>query len=236
MAKNITIYLPLPLKDLEALIEGFKEDFDGFLDESFTSDELTAFEKLIDELAALYVQPILHELTFDDFYADPSREDEQRSFFGSCRSSLLLENLPFLETNPFQVTYLRMLLDLFPEALVDQGGVSELTDKQSFLESLKKYKSIDLYQAPAVEKKPIEVRTTKPVDPIDFLILDVYKEFDRLDGKDLDASDLSLKVRRIYQVMKDQKMDSTQLLKAIGLNPKDFDDGLERLKFWLRKH
>lgn len=235
MVKNLYIYLRLPLADLEALIESFKEDFDNLLNDTFSDHELQMFEKKIDEIAAVYTQPILTELSFDDFYADPETEAEQRSFFESCKSSISIENIPFLESNPFQVNYLRKLLNLFPQALVDKGGVSELAFKDSFLKEIQSFKDIDSIM-PEPEKKPLEVKTTKPVDPIDFLILDVYKEFDRLEGKVLDSTDLSVKVQKIYSVMKDHKMDSTQLLRAIGLNPKDFDDGLERLKFWLRKH
>jgi hypothetical protein len=75
-----------------------------------------------------------------------------------------------------------------------------------------------------------------PVDPIDFLILDVYKEFDRLKSTSVPFEELSEKVFSIYAVMRHERIeDGSELLKRVGLNAKDLDDGLERLKFWLRK-
>lgn len=234
MSKSLTIYSRLSLRELEGIVQNFKEEFDHLLNDTFSEAELVSFEKKIDDIAAIFTQPILSDLTFDDFYPDPKKEESQRIFFNECRSSILLENLPFLESNPFQVTYLRKLLNLFSEALIDKGGVSELQFKGDFLLEIAPLKDIDTIVPP--EEKKIERKTHLPVDPIDFLILDVYKEIDRLKGTDVDISELSHKVQKVYLVMKEQRLDSTQLIKAIGLNPKDFDDGLERLKFWLRKY
>jgi hypothetical protein len=67
------------------------------------------------------------------------------------------------------------------------------------------------------------------------LIQDVYKEFDRLKNKNLDQNELSEKVQKIFLIMRNEKLDSEELFRKTGLGAKDFDDGLERLKFWLRK-
>jgi hypothetical protein len=233
MSQNHYFYTTYSHRELEEVIESFKEDFDVFLNDMFSDEELIQYEKWIDGLSAVYVQPLLSELSFDDFYADSEREDEQRSFFTRVKSSLGLENIPFLDSNPIQVTYLLKLLDLFPELLIDRGGVIELQFKSDYLKDILKYKTIDSLVKPI--EKPLEVKTTRPVDPIDFLILDVYKELSRLDGSSLTPGDLSPKVQKIYQVMTGEKLDSTQLLRKVGLNAKDFDDGLERLKFWLKK-
>jgi hypothetical protein len=233
MSQSIYLYTTLPVHQLEVIIESHKEDFDNMLNDTFSDEEMLHYEKIIDSIAAVYVQPILSELSFDDFYADSKVENEQRIFFGKCRSSISLENLPFLESNPVQITYLRKLLGLFEEVLIDKGGVHELRFKDDYLNEIQKFKSMDSLIKPV--STPIEIKTTKPVDPIDFLILDVYKEFERLKNHDFSIEDLSPKVQKIFHVMKSEKLDSTGLLRKIGLNPKDFDDGLERLKFWLRK-
>lgn len=89
------------------------------------------------------------------------------------------------------------------------------------------------------QDKPIprEIKTSAPVNPIDFLILDVYQELDRVkrEEKDLAMSEQSEKLQKIYAAMKEDKLDADSLLKKSGLIPKDFGDNLERLKFFLRK-
>jgi hypothetical protein len=234
MANTHYFYTRMSLKELESVVLSFQKEFDNLLEDTFTEDELTQFEAKIDAIAAIYAQPILSELTFDDLYADPKNAVAQKSFFEACRSSVSLENLPYLEGNPFQVTYIIQLLRKFSEVLVDKGGVFELVFKEQYLNDLKKFNTIDSLMALPVQKQT-QVITSKPVDPIDFLILDVYKELSRLESKELGAAELSPKVQKILEVMRADQLNADQLLRKTGLNAKDFDDGLERLKFWLKK-
>ena len=124
--------------------------------------------------------------------------------------------------------------------LIDRGGVKEVSFKQGYLDDLKRFKSIDSMISSPLEK-PLEIKTSKPVHPIDFLILDVYREMERLKvSKEIDTAieqleEVSEKAQKIFHVMMKEKLDSSALLRMTGLNPKDFDDNLERLKFWLRK-
>lgn len=235
MSGSITLFTLLNVSTLEKVVESFQEEFDVLLEDCFNDDELKVFEKSIDSISAIYVQPILSELSFDDFYYYPELEQKQRFFFESSKSSILLENLPYFETNPFQVTYLLELLKKFDEVLVDKGGVNELMFKEDFVGELKKFKSMDQI-APSISPSKIEVKTSAPVEPIDFLIRDVYLEIERTRAATLPLEDLSPKVQKIYHVMKESKLDATDLLKASGLIAKDFDDNLERLKFWLKKN
>lgn len=216
-------------------MEAFKEEFDHLLNDSFTDFELEHFEKQIDSIAAVYVQPVIADLSFDDFYADPVFENDQRMFFERCKSTIVLENLPYLESNSFQVSYLKMLLSKFDDVLIDRGGVSELCFKDQFLKDLSGMKTIDGLLKPI--EKVVEVKTpSKPVDPIDFLIADVYKELNRLKGVPVNPEGLPPKILKIFAVMEAEfKLGADALLRKTSLNPKDLDDGLERLKFWLRK-
>jgi hypothetical protein len=238
MSRSHYFYFSLTVPELEQVVEAYQAEFDALLEECFSENDLLAFEKMIDAIAAVYVQPILSELSFDDFYADPNCEEEQRSFFLSARSSICLEQLPYFESNPFQVTYLTDLLTYFSECLVDRGGVQELVFKKQYVEELSKFKDINLLIPKSKEVRP-EVKTNKPIDPIDFLIFDVYKEIDRLktSGKfdTLNVDEQSEKFKKIFLVMGSEKADASSLLRKTGLNAKDFDDTLERLKFWLRK-
>ncbi|WP_408095789.1 hypothetical protein ACJVC5_12155 [Peredibacter sp. HCB2-198] len=234
MSRALNLYFRLSVKELERVIEDYQAEFDQALEDTFSDDELLKYEPMIDAIAAIYVQPISNELSFDDFYGDPAQEEKQRLFFESCRSSIVLENLPYFESNPIQVTYLTDLLWSFEEVLIDPGGVSNLMFRKDYLEELKRYKPMDSLLADKPEKV-IETKTSVPVSPIDFLVLDVYKELDRLRGFAVPVDDLGEKPRRIYEAMKNEKLDSTGLFKKSGLIPKDFDDGLERLKFFLRK-
>lgn len=238
MSRSHYFYFKLSVKDLESLVSAYQAEFDLLLEDCFTDEELTMYEKMIDAIAAVYVQPILTEMSFDDFYADERNEEAQRAFFLAARSSICLENLPYFESNPFQVTYLKALLSRFPEVLVDRGGVNELVFKDDYLSELAKYKDIDSL-IPEVQIPRPEIKTSKPVDPIDFFIFDVYKEIDRLRLQEkiqsIDLEGQSEKLKKIFFVMSAEKLDSSALLRKTGLNAKEFDDTLERLKFWLKK-
>lgn len=235
MSQSIYLYTQLSPSLLEEVIESFKEEFDHLLKDSFSESELEHFERQIDSMGAIYVQPVIGELSFNDFYADPVFENDQRMFFARCKSAVGLENLPFLETNSFQVSYLRLLLSKFDDVLVDRGGVNELCFKDQFMKDLEKYKTIDGLLRP-VEKTVETKAPSKPVDPIDFLILDVYKELFRLKGVPVNPEGLPPKIIKIFAVMDaETKLGADALLRKTSLNPKDLDDGLERLKFWLRK-
>ncbi len=237
MARTFTFYFPLKVSELDALVSSFQKEFDELVQDSFTEDELEIMEKKLDALAAVYVNPILHELTFDDFEAD----EMHRAFFGSCKSSLLLENLPYLETNPFQVSWLQLFLERFSDFLADKGNLSALVTKKEFLTELERFKNMDPLTKPEKPApKPLQHGIKAPVLPIDFLILDVYKEIQRLHeaGKmnaGLEAVASFEKARRIFSIMKEGKLDANSLLSLSGLNTKDFDDHLEKLKFILRK-
>lgn len=171
MSRSHYFYFKLSVKDLESLVSAYQAEFDLLLEDCFTDDELTIYEKMIDAIAAVYVQPILSEMSFDDFYADEKREDMQRSFFEAAKSSICLENLPYFESNPFQVAYLKALLSRFAEVLIDRGGVNELVFKEDYLSELSKYKDIDSL-IPEIEMPKPEIKTSRPVDPIDFFIFD----------------------------------------------------------------
>lgn len=236
MSASLTLFLPVEISQLEAIVLAFREEYEILLKDLFTDEELEILENRIDEIAAIYVQPIPREISFDDFYAMDSLEMAQREFFGRCRSSISLENLPFLENNAFQVTYLRELLKKFDDVLIDRGGINELLFKNDFLQSIDKLKGMDELAGVPVVAKRSPVKNLIPVDPIDFLVVDVYRELDRLKGREPDGADLSSKVRKIYAVVLKEKTDSTDLFRKSSLNAKDFDDCLEHLKFWLRKH
>lgn len=234
MAQSLIFFLPLETSFLEKLILSFQEEFDHLLEDTFSDDELKSFATDLDALGAVFPGPLSSEISFEDFYSRPDQESEQRRFFETCKSSLSIENLPYLESSPFQVTYLQELLKKFEEVLIDRGGVSELIFKQHYLFELERFKNIDTllsFRKPS----PAPVSTFAPVDPIDFLVLDVYHELGRLKDKNLPLQELPEKLHKLIYEMKKGKVVPSTLYQKSGLNPKDFDDGLERLKFWLRK-
>lgn len=238
MSLSLTFYFPFSPNDLETIIESFRKEFDELLKDSFADSELEVFEAKLDALGAVYVQPVMDELSFHDFYPDPEKSDEQESFFKKAKSSLCIENLPYLETNPFQVSYLRMLAGKFSNFLVDRGGVHELLFKEDFLKLLESLKSMDkLLLSPPVEETKRSGKNFYPVDPLDFIFVDVIKEFEKLrsSGKEIDASTLGEAPKKILNALLKSDFDHPiELFKASGLGAKAFDDGLERLKFFLR--
>lgn len=236
MNASLAFFLPLKVSDTEMLVESFKEEFDALLKDSFSDEELESLAPKLDTLGAIFVGPLSSELTFDDFYADSADEAIQRSFFKDCRSTITVENLPYLETNPFQVTYLKDLIQKFSQVLIDRGGVNELMLKESYLQYLSRFKDLSSFIGLPKAEISQPTKSSAPVDPIDFLIRDVFRELDRLDGHELPFQNLSPKLQKIYLSLKNEKtFDATYLLRKSGLNAKDFDDGLEIVKFWLRK-
>lgn len=242
MTKSLYLYTKLKVSELSTLMENFQKEFDEFLADSFTEEELEQLEKKLDQMAEVVCQPILAELTFDDFTPDPHHEEEQRTFFESSRSCLCLDHLPYLEANPFQVTYLKDLLNRLGEVLVDRGGVSELKFKNDYLALINRYSDASkLAKLETYIPKP-RVKTKAPVDPIDFLVADVYREMNRVkkSGTLLKAleglQEQNEKTKKLFFVMREEELDSDVLLRKSGMNAKDFDDYLEKLKFYLRKY
>lgn len=237
MLQSQYFYTQLTVPDLERLVHHFQEEFETLLKDSFSDDELTTHERSIDTIAAVFVQPILSELSFDDFYADEDLEKEQRAFFETCKSSICLENLPYLQSNPFQVSYLIQLLSNLGEVLIDLGGVNELVFKQKYLGNLNKYKTIDSLLGVKVEAAPSVNKLFIPVHQIDFFVMDVYKEIERLrrEGKLVAIEMPSEKRMKLLSLMKVEKLHPEELMKKSGLGAKEFDDNMESLKFFLKK-
>lgn len=239
MARTHYFYSRLKVKDLDSLVGNLQTKFDTMIKDLFSDDELQKYEPLLDQMAAVIVQPILRELSFDDFYADPKLEIEQREFFLQCQSCLCFDQLPYFQSNPFQVSFLLQVLERLEQVLIDQGGTTLLEFKTSYLEVLKQFKTIDslISNVP----KPLEVKTSKPVNPIDFVIRDVYVEIDRLVNSNRlhfaaeQMESQSEKLQKLFSVMRTEKFDANTLLKKSTLIPKDFGDYLERLKFFLKK-
>jgi hypothetical protein len=237
MALNHYFYLPIQVKTLEEIIKAHQLHFEEIIKDNFDDDEIAGFETQLDGIAAIYAQPLLSELTFEDFYSSPVEEEDQRSFFSSCVSSIAFENMPYLEANPFQVSYLKELLTRFDEVLIDQGGVTELCFKASYMKQLGKFKSIDQFLSPKFPQTQA-IKSFLPVDPIDFLVLDVYQEIKRLKSQSTLPGWQDFpeeKARKLYYVMTQEHLDPASLYSKSGLSPKDFDDFLEKLKFWLKK-
>ncbi len=236
MSKAHYFYFPQTVKELDRMVKVHQSDFEHLLGDTFSEEELTIHEPVLDDIGAIFVQPIFSEMTFEDFYPNEKEGPRQKFFFEACQSSICLENIPEFSLNPFQVTYLIELLRNFDEVLIDTGGTNELMFKGEYLTNLKRYKNI-FSLLKEEEPKPKEAKTTRPVDPIDFLISDVYKEMDRLDELKISESmtGMSEKLIKTYASLKEEKLDASSLLRKSGLNAKDFDDNLERLKFHLRK-
>lgn len=232
MSRAHYFYLKTSLVELEKKIESHQLNFEELLGDTFSEDQLIFYEKMLDQLGALYVQPIFPELSFDDFYPRPGQEDEQRLFFSQCRSSLCLENVADFETNPFQVTYLNELLREFDEVLIDTGGVNEIDFKKNYLESLKKFKNIFTLLPDSFEKKIVPVSLNSS-DPIQALVTDLNKTI-RLSGLTI-PEDIPEKTKKLFLIMLSEELDSTTLLRRSAMTPKDFGDHLEKLKIILKK-
>lgn len=228
MYKSLIFYSKRPLKELRVLVEAHQEEFDLILEEEFSESELTLFEKEIDEIALIEFSPILVDLSFDDFFVKESDELKFREFFSKCQSMVTLDHLPYLDSNSFQVAYIKNLLWSLGDVLVDRGGSHDLMSSVDFLELLKKYKSLDKIKkiAPAAKAPVLN-------DPLEKLLLEIYGLIHQ--GKEVQVTDTSEKVSRIYHLVKSKDMDSQTLYKESGLNLKDYGDSMERLRILLKK-
>jgi hypothetical protein len=213
--------------EFEVQVELFRKEFETILGDLFSDIELTRYERFLDELATVDVQPILAEISFDDFYAP----EDMRESFEKMRSVICLENMPFLENNPFQVSYLTRLIQEVGEVLIDRGGIEELQRGSEFIAEIKVLKSMESLIEVASEPKSV---TPMIKGPIDFLLDDVYREIDRLEGQVVVAN-MTERQQKIFLPLKQHRPDALNLLKLSGLNPKDFGDGLESLKFFLKR-
>ncbi len=231
MSRSLYFYSPLSVSELTQKLTAHREEFDALLGDSFSEAELEKWAALLDELATVDVQPMVEALSFEDFTPDPQEAESQRRFFASCRSCLHLDHLPFLENNPFQVTYLKDLLWMLDDVLVDQGGMSELVFKSAFLAELKGLKTLEaLLPQAATVRAPV-------LDPMAPLVAEIQVQLKRLAaaGVVLDMSGEGEKRQKILAAFQLGAQDSAELLRLSGLNPKDFGDGLEGLKFYLKK-
>src|SRR5690606_22640116 len=110
--------------------------------------------------------------------------------------------------------------------------------KEAFLKELSSFKSMDnlLLSPPPVEEKTTR-KNFYPVDPLDFIFVDVIKEWEKVQAREveIDTSSLGEAPRKILSALLKEDFDHPiELFKASGLGAKAFDDGLERLKFFLR--
>ena len=235
MLRTLYIYSWLPERELKKVVLEFQENFELWLGDHFTESELTQYENLLDDLAFIDVQPKIIDLRPEDLNLDQDEYLKQKAFFEGCQSTMSLENVPYLPMNPFQVSYLKMFLETLGEVLFVCGDEAIIQFKSTFLQKLKSFKEAEdlikkIYiQTPVVAKGPSH--------PIDFIILDIYKELSRLKTKSItiNLEEYSDKIKKIYEVMKEEGLDSNSLLIKSGLNAKDFGDLIERFKFILKK-
>ena len=241
MSRDHYFYTRLKVKDLELIIKDFQEKFDEDLQNTFSDDELRTFEQKIDEMAAIFVQPVIEDLSFDDFYTNPITEQEQRKFFDECRSSISVENLPYMESNPFQISYLKDLLTKFDQVLIDSGSINPLQFKDEYLLNLRRYKDMNSIVPEIVPRIIKTTKSSMPVHPIDFLVRDVYAEMvsskstDRMKNVVEELRSMPQAINIIFDVMNEEGLDAEVLMLKSKLNAKDFGDQLERLKFFLRR-
>jgi len=235
MFQSLSFFTKLPVKDLEILLKQHQDDFQELLGDTFSENELEGFENLLDQVSSPVAQPISSELSISDFEILPEFEKEQELFFNQAKSCLLLENVSDPHFNPFQVTYIKEILRVFDDVLVDRGGFHPLLFKKPFLETLKAHKNI--FSLVKEDRNLVTPPFFDPHNPIDVLVADIYRELQRLNNKDITSilDSCPERAKILYEKMIIQNYDSPSLFQVSKLSPKDFGDNLEKLKFFLRK-
>lgn len=240
MARALYIYVPLDLRLLEGIVDAHLESFAEELKDLFSDDELETFQRQLDEMASFSISQRSTELSFDHFETSPS--EGKRNLFDRAKSSLVLEPLPFLETNPFQVSSIRSFLSRLDEVLIDDEGLGELYKKEEYLQKISELRGVEaLFQAELPSPKVSPKSLFIPVEPIDFLVRDVYLEVDRiLFENQLERTLLKLReekdsLKDLFFIVRENRLTPDELFRRSGLSAKSFDDDLEKLKFFLKR-
>lgn len=233
MTGPIYLYSTLHEDALQALIAQQGKDFDILLGDLFSDDELERYEKWLDHLALLDANAILSELTVDDLNIAPEQTQAQVDFFQKCKSTVSIENLGFIETNPFQVSYLLAFLERMDECLVDLGGMEDLVFKTQWQGDLRRLRQMETLVR--IERPLPVIPLAATITQVDRIVHEIYRELERLGVETIDTSEMAEKRTRIITPMLQGQYSSNELLTLSGLNPKDFGDGLEGLKFYLKR-
>ncbi len=241
MSFTYYFYTAHRLEELKQIVSTIQEDFEALIKDHEDDLYVREHERELAALANPIAQPILIDMSFDDFYVKEGEFELMRGLFDQSKSCLCLEEIPYLASNPFQVTWLQMLLPKLGAGLVDTGGVNVVKTLQNFEVEVKRYKS--LLHMLGVKTEAIVVKSTpfRPVEPLDFTLRDVYLEFERIKRSNgfarveeaLETS--SEKMKKLYSVTKDAQDSTSIILRKSGLHPKDFGDFLESLKFFLKR-
>ena len=224
---------------MKELVQAQEKLFEEWLLDSFTEDEMDFYQDMIDSISSVLIDLKINEIKFEDFDAITGDTSLKEILFHKSITTISLSDLPYLENNPFQVSYLVMLLNQLNVVLIDPGGLEDLLLKEEYLVKLSEFKKADdLLFSPSYQSSVIQKTSQKVYDPIERLVTEIYNELKRLEvGGILPISgdNLPEKTRKILMVMQQDYYDSNHLLRLTDLHPKDFDDHLEKLKFYLKK-
>ena len=194
---------------------------------------------MIDSIALVLIDLKVEEINFEDYDSISGDSNLKKDLFKKVKTTISFNEMPFLESNPFQVSYLLLLLERLEGILIDPGTLSDLQLKEEFFIKLSHLKKAQDFLADFSPSVPISKKASpRTFDPIEYLITEIYNELKRLEvsGKlPLLGEDLPDKTKKLLSVMQTDYFTSEDLLKITSLHPKDFDDHLEKLKFYLRK-
>jgi hypothetical protein len=246
MAFTYYFYSSHSVDGLKVVLEKTETAFDELLQSYEDQPYIKENEKLISLIANVIPGPILAELSFDDFSVEEGRTDEMQTYFSKAKSCLVLENVPYLQTNPFQVSWLTLLLNFIGPCMIDTGSITPVKNCDDLKIILKKSKSLE--QVLDIAIKPNVVKSAPqnfiPVEPLDFIVRDVFREFQRLQNENrLEVIERSIesneKMKKLFWALKNNFSDgptsAENLCRKSNLNPKDFGDFLERLKFLMKR-
>lgn len=239
MSKSLYIHTPYNIPFLEELFQVHQKQFEEWLNDSFTDEELDFFQEKIDTIAHVLIDLKVDSIGFEDYESISGDRELKNDLFNRLNTTISLNDMPFLESNPFQVSYLFLLVNKLENILIDPGSLNDLLSKDEYLKKLDTFKKAEdllINFSPTVQAP--KKTHSRVFDPIDYLITEIYNELKRLEvaGKlPIIATDLPEKAQKLLAVMQTDYFNASDLLRLTSLHPKDFDDHLEKLKFYLRK-
>lgn len=236
--KNIYIFTEFSYAHAIEYLENISFEFDLLVQDPSLGQYFQKNEKKLDELASVIVSPKLPEIEFDCFEFEEKNRVQYETLFNKTKTTFAIENLPYLEVNPFQVSWLKLFFKNLGECLIDVGGMELLEDRLTFLERLENYKDLSLFKEEHLhfDRKPLPVRFEKT--PLDFVIDKLNLEIIRLKNSNLEkefAQTLTHEsLRNLYNVyLTNSGINSLWPLRN-KMDPKKFGDLTEKLYFLVK--
>lgn len=214
-------------------IERFNILFDDFIQNPIYEEYVIKNEKKLDEMGHVTISPKMDELEFG-YYVNADQINHLKSQFGLMKTTIVIENLPYLENNPFQVSWLKLFVNELDQCLVDLGGMEYLESKSDFLNRISCYRDLETFAvvAPKKQMRP-EIIIPYEKTPLDFIIDKLKLEITKTNTNAFLETLENNEMKKLFHIyLTENKINALYPIKN-KMDPKKFGDQTESLYFKL---